>query len=47
MTFFYIVKSQFPIICLLCLNTFYSCNLFLWWQSWIFSSNYSSLQCHM
>ncbi len=23
------------------------CNLFLWWQSWIFSSHYSSLQCHM
>ncbi len=23
------------------------CNLFLWWQSWIFSSHYFSLQCHM
>ncbi len=23
------------------------CNLFLWWQSWILSSLYSSLQCHM
>ncbi len=23
------------------------CNLFLWWQRWIFSSHYSSLKCHM
>ncbi len=23
------------------------CHLFLWWQSWIFSSHYYSLQCHM
>ncbi len=23
------------------------CNLFHWWISWIFSSHYSSLQCHM
>ncbi len=23
------------------------CNLILWWQSWIFSSHYISLQCHM
>ncbi len=23
------------------------CNFFLWWRSWIFSSYYSGLQCHM
>ncbi len=28
-------------------NYIFTFNLFLWWQSWIFSSHYFSLQCHM
>ncbi len=26
---------------------YFKCNFFLFWQSWYFSSHYSSLQCHM
>ncbi len=35
----YLIKKK-KIILLYILN----CNLFLWWQSWIFSSHYSSFQ---
>ncbi len=28
-------------------NIYFKLNLFLWWQNWIFSSLYLSLQCHM
>ncbi len=37
------ILLQFKII----INNISKCHLFLWWQSWIFSSNYCSLQCHM
>jgi len=27
------------------ISIYFKCNLFLWWQNWIFCSHYSSLQC--